>query len=776
MFEFRPEYKDVSNHPIIGQLRSYVGKPEFEPLFNHLTADENNNTRFLLRMELRRVAAPCNRIIDLRRHGIKNTQLVEFNSKMHYMDDGGRRVFTAGMKEFGRYTLGVFEDVEHYAREVRRARQQGELDDKPNDVWLQLVNFGNPISRDSDRMHFSTPLLISQGGIIDLEATSLDISLSGIQLQLGQPAYIHPDVDVEVNFIRLFDSQRNPWPPLTYQLISQDDLTVRLRLKTQDAQATQLIQNLIVHHQRRYKLDVRHLQETTLAKGFEQMLLNHSGALPLFIDQQNNSRFCLTTGSNRKLWYRLSKSGASLLPAMLSSARLNRILALDVTERETFFFLFEHHQQGKVFHFAAEYHELKEDGQLEDFLHFAVQKPGWMVIKGQLFPIDNADMEECNDGINSSDLTLPSEPLPKELQDLRQLMLLRDVTQDWLNQYSQTQPDKGYDPNVLAPYRIKMTKGVIRIAMRFNNMRIEPRYRYPSTAKISFADHSLEGEIRDFSTQGLCLQLNEPAYDLPDVVDVALPKFQKLSSRFDLTQLPYRVVHYDPSNHRLHLMIVHASDPHPAKRFFHQLINANQGRLPTVDDNEESFDIARALRRSIAATAMPVTLFLQKQQGKLLPHWLGVPVSSRPLPNLLSRLSKISEGKIDFENLMSIPLYEQIIRDWQAGKKQQSLLVVMDEDGFPVMTRLQQQLPGKESYEYLKKALERGPWAVWRLEMHKTPKPDLQFIQDDLTAIGRQALHRAKRLEADLWNTFGMIEVNDVTMLASAMLRLPAKR
>lgn len=770
MFEIRSEFKDVSNHPIISQLRALVGEPEFEALFNQLTEGEDTNTRFLLRMELRRVAAPCQRVIDLRPKGIKRCQLVEHKGQTHYMDEGARRIFEAGLKEFaGRYTMAIYEDIDRYALSARQLSQDAEEEDDTH--WLELVPFGNSLSRDSERMHFATPVLISQGGNTELRGSTTDISAGGVQVNLAQNAYINPEADVELTFPKLTDANNRPWPALTYQFISQQDNKVKLKLKDPDSFVRSLIDALIDQHQRRYKLDIRHVQESTRSRGFEQMLLSHSSALPVFLDGSLKARYCLTTQHNRHLQHQLFKDEQSLLPALLSPRRMAPLLARPEHQRETYLLRFEHRQQGKVFHFAAEVDHLREQGLLAGFLRFAVTKPGWQVLKVNLFHTEvNTEVQEQKPG---SELMLTDTPLPappQELSRLKVLALLRDVTQQWLTEACLQKPDPGQDPNQLAPFCIQWQPGVQCIAMRFNDMRIEPRYRYKTPVQLYVDGKNIDAEMSDFSTQGLCLTFSQPIDGLPNDMDVALPRLQKLSSRFDLMKLPYRLVHFDAKHQRAHLMVQNTGQAHPAKRFFKQLIAANEGRLQMLEEDEATFAIARALRQSLVASALPCCIFVQKENGRVLPHWLGLPLSALPLPAMLAQLSQLSEGQLALESLMSLQHFRQLLEDWrQQQLAGQSLLVALDNAGMPVMSRLQRLLPGIETRRFVDQAKEKGSAMVLLLELARTPKPDMHYIQDELNYIGRQALHRAKRLEADLWSTVAMIELTDITALSELM-------
>ena len=61
--------KDFSKYSkIIQQFRGQVNRSDFEPKFAKATEGLAKTERFLLKMELKRLASPCTRLIDLRGH------------------------------------------------------------------------------------------------------------------------------------------------------------------------------------------------------------------------------------------------------------------------------------------------------------------------------------------------------------------------------------------------------------------------------------------------------------------------------------------------------------------------------------------------------------------------------------------------------------------------------------------------------------------------------------------------------------------------------------
>ncbi|MGL4834729.1 MAG: PilZ domain-containing protein, partial [Shewanella sp.] len=75
-----------SHSALIEQLKPLLMEPNFQEIFQELTKDEDNSTRFLLKMELNRLASPCTRIIDLRDKSELPCTEVEHRQRRHFLD------------------------------------------------------------------------------------------------------------------------------------------------------------------------------------------------------------------------------------------------------------------------------------------------------------------------------------------------------------------------------------------------------------------------------------------------------------------------------------------------------------------------------------------------------------------------------------------------------------------------------------------------------------------------------------------------------------------
>ena len=78
---------------IIDRMKSLLNSADFDQVFSLLTSDIPKSRQFLLKMELKRMAQPCNYFIDLRGHVDGDVKPYEYKGKTHYMDNNAIKVF-----------------------------------------------------------------------------------------------------------------------------------------------------------------------------------------------------------------------------------------------------------------------------------------------------------------------------------------------------------------------------------------------------------------------------------------------------------------------------------------------------------------------------------------------------------------------------------------------------------------------------------------------------------------------------------------------------------
>ncbi|MFT6992863.1 MAG: hypothetical protein ACJASL_004864, partial [Paraglaciecola sp.] len=151
-------------HDIIEELKPMINEPEFNQVLNQVASEISKQKRFLLKMELMRLARPCIRLIDLRGLVDGKCKLYKHQGKEHSLDDVAIETFERQVRIFGEYTIGVYEAVtntENNFRVMHKKEQQAAKKKKSSPVVSQpktenfqapLIKFGTFAQRGEERM------------------------------------------------------------------------------------------------------------------------------------------------------------------------------------------------------------------------------------------------------------------------------------------------------------------------------------------------------------------------------------------------------------------------------------------------------------------------------------------------------------------------------------------------------------------------------------------------------------------------------------------------
>jgi len=98
--------QDLSKyHKIIGQFRGQVFKADFEAKYNLATKNLPKSDKFLLKMEIKRLAQPCTRLVDLRGLVDGECKMFEHDGRTHFLDDIAIQAFEESIASYGSMAL-----------------------------------------------------------------------------------------------------------------------------------------------------------------------------------------------------------------------------------------------------------------------------------------------------------------------------------------------------------------------------------------------------------------------------------------------------------------------------------------------------------------------------------------------------------------------------------------------------------------------------------------------------------------------------------------------
>ena len=144
------QYQDI-----IEELKPMINEPEFNQVLSHVASSVPKQKRFLLKMELKRLARPCIRLIDLRGLVDGKCRLYEHENRQHFLDEVAIDTFEKQLRIFGEYTIGVYEattNTENNFRVRHKKEQQQAISNKnkkepvkenTEQYLAPLIKFGN---------------------------------------------------------------------------------------------------------------------------------------------------------------------------------------------------------------------------------------------------------------------------------------------------------------------------------------------------------------------------------------------------------------------------------------------------------------------------------------------------------------------------------------------------------------------------------------------------------------------------------------------------------
>ncbi len=799
---------------IIARMKGLLNSPEFEQTFTSLTASLPKSKQFLLRMELKRLAQPCNYFIDLRGHVDGAVKPYQYNDKTHYLDETAQQIFEEGIRDYGSYTLGVYEDVMNADNNYRvRHRKETEqhvknklellrkgtpiadtLDELPRESSEETpaklhktVQFGLYITRREERMNFGIEVEVRHAEHIFTAMTS-DISVSGCKLKVTTLNGLANGDIINLTLKGLEKEFALNLPEgLNYKIleIEQHEKYLYIRLKRQNPeqqpQFNQFLQNYINGNKRRYKVNLDNVMDTLVTKGYEQYYLPRIHALPIFIGVNSgavNCRFCLTSDSNKSVWhYFLDEQQHSVINRVLSVSRLKHLLNIKHTDRSCMLYCFTHAAKGKLYFYTATGYELATvPGLREMFFGFGSGKPSWKIFHVNLLKT------QIQHSISASAIpgAIPEQPsalVLNMLQDMHYIATLTEVSApDQRVYYGVHQYDLTKLPalNHFGLSKAEKPMPCEAIPSHYVNLRSESRYLYKTTV---FIRQKPEGQVwqafsRDFSAGGIQLECAEPVdFMKGEVLLLDLPDLQKITTKFQLTNLPYEVMAVSKNRTIMNLKI--AKVPiHTGKQFFSQLIQSNRSKLTLAEETPKYPGLSGALRNMYLKALNNFVFFIHRYGLKHDITVIGRGTQEHSLHKLL-RLAHPEENKSDF---MLLTKHNQLCQDLAAILKQMKqhdaakpiecyIKVTKATDGkFAFSSHFDYEFSSADERKlFIENALAQHTLFSFRFFVSRTDKLDAEYIAKEMNYISIYAIHKAKSLEEELLHVEGVVDVVDTS-------------
>lgn len=795
---------------IIARMKGLLNSPEFAQTFASLTASLPKSKQFLLKMELKRLAQPCNYFIDLRGHVDGDVKPYQYMEKTHYLDDNAKQIFESGIKDYGEYTLGVYEEVMN-ADNNFRVRHRKETEERikntleslrkspllPDTTSLtekeveveettstnKLVQFGYYVSRREERMNFGIEVEVRSTEQPFLAMTS-DLSVSGCKLKVpaGKAIQVGDIINLALKGLEKEFTLDLP-NGLNYQVLQIDvqEKHAYLRLKRlepqQEPQFNQFLQSFIHGNKRRYKINLDNTTDAVLTKGYEQYYLPRINTLPIYlsvVDGIVSSRFCLTADYNKSVWhYFLDEQQLSVLNLVLSARRLKQLLSLQTPERSCILYCFTHAAKGKLYFYAATAIELATAPALREmFFGFGAGKPSWRIFHLNLLKT-SVSQSHNEFALPGSSTSQQSSPLVQSmLKDMHYVVALTEISvADHRSYYAGHHYDNA---NLAELNKFGISKAVQAIPceaipIHYVNLRTESRYLYKTTVLIrqKAEQTAFQAFSRDFSAGGLQLECTEPTdFAKGDLLLLELPDLQKITPKYQLSNLPYEVMAVSKNRTIMNLKAA-KTEAHVGKQFFQQLIQSNRNKLTIAEETPKYPGLSDALRNMYLKTLNNIAIFVHRRG---LRHDITV-LGRGAQPNALHKLLQLAQTQantLDLTLLTKNQMFTQEIANQLKQMKRQDTpktyelyIRVAEPDNAQLEFSSHYDFEFSSAEEqkiFVLDAIQHHTLFSFRLFVSRTGHLDSEYIAKEIDYVSVYAIHKAKSLEEELWHVEGVAD------------------
>tara|TARA_R110000737_G_scaffold8173_1_gene23773 strand:- start:7517 stop:9970 length:2454 start_codon:yes stop_codon:yes gene_type:complete len=804
--------KDFSKYQkIINEFSGQVLNSDFEARFNAAAKNVPKTERFLLKMELKRLAAPCTRLIDLRGHVDGECKAFEHEGRTHFLDSVASQVFTEAFTRYSGYTFGVYEatmNTENNFRVIyQREKSQVKVSAIPSvnttkvfeksQYPAKFYSFGPYHNRSEERMNFAISIKVSLGDGSNFECTSSDISVNGCKFRVNGFKAIKIAQQITLRFTGLEEEfQFGGDSDFIYEVKNMTTLDNMqlvgvkrvIQQKARPDGFTQFLAGFIQGNKRRYKINLDNTIRALQSRSFEQYVLPKSNELPVFIEKNDDfltPKYALTCNNNQSIYqYWQDEKRYSALYCLITPERITQLKKLAISGKQLLVYSFIHKSQGKCYFYTADETQLAEDEEfMPQFLGFAAEKDSFSIIQLSLldvFPRRAESSLTLSNAITKQNeyLNAPiSEEVKALLENTPYIVVASEVKDSETTKAYQALSYEGINTVKLKKFghkRLSKPFSVDEVGINYRNQRQELRFTYNTPVNLGVDKVTWQGKSHDFSSSGLKVELDK-ASDLVkgSIVYVSFPALQKITSAFDLTALPYEVMRVNNAKTIVNLRVFVEKHQHIGRKFFKALIDKNRDKLTPDEYAMASPGLAKALRNIYSASSTISSLIVQTSGSRYKTEAIaGGDASSK----LMSAMKQLSDSNLYYNlypifghaNIMtnlSIKLKKMQNRDTASSE----LLYIAINPSFDmadkaVKIKLASELGSEKLKQmFIHQALKNGKFFCVMMKLSRAAEPDMGHLHPELSYISAYAIHRGKQIEQEIWSVAGIAQIFDIT-------------
>ncbi|PKI14199.1 PilZ domain-containing protein [Colwellia sp. 12G3] len=802
------------HHKIIDNFRGEVNKISFEANYSAATEHLNKTEKFLLKMELKRLSSVCTRAIDLR--GLVNgeCQLFDFQGQTHFLDDVAIAAFKENVAIYGDYTFGVYEAVKDAKNSFRNIYQNEQstpstIESRSKKSGMEKLQYPaklhvleNYPNRVEERMNFAIPITLTIVNKQPILTTSIDLSVKGIKFKLINEMALFKGDQLTIAFTGLeqeFQFSKDSSFYFEVQNVLRDSGTQIIGCRRIDIPENDGFQRFLVGYiqgnKRRYKINLDNSLAALQARSLEQYALVKLNELVIFMHSADGDvnkslpRYALTTKNNQKIYqYWRDEKKRSALHYLITADRLKRLHVLESQGKSLLVFSFIHQHKGHKFFYTVDEEQLKHDNAFfTQFLAFAASKSTFAItaLASHTVDSDQAYSPFTLSTAMTKQQNYLNPPLTDEVNDivahLPFAITAIDITSSCEISDYQVLGYAGIDLERLKSFGHKYDENESRvdeITLDYGHQRQEVRFKYQTPTIIECNALNWSGLSADFSVSGLKVDLENPAaLSKGDIVNLTFPKLQKITSAFDLKQLPYKIMRISQDKKVVNLRVSVKEHQHIGRSFFKLLIDKNKNKLTPDEYAMLTPGLSDALRTLYAVNMAIPTAMVQSSGSRYKVETLVAGQHSyQSHKNLLSAMLRLSDRHGYYNlypllgNLKVSNLIDQHMKKLVASDSAVSELIyiaintsITDIDkSVTIKQESELNTPQMRNF-FIKKSLKQGDFYSLQLKLSRTDEAHMEHLNPELAYIGSYAIHRGKQLEQDIYSVAGVVQLIDVT-------------
>ncbi|MFT5451091.1 MAG: hypothetical protein ACI9N9_000573 [Enterobacterales bacterium] len=733
-----------------------------------------------------RLNFPCEEPLDLR--DLFPTECTAFKQDAitHFLDDNAKRFYLKQLKRnSGHYTQAIYQAVLKHAAARLSSGMYGPVADEKEDPKdynpPAVIPVGYSQHRQENRLNYASDIEIELPSGKIIQARSVNISPSGIQIKLHQLLDVIDGMEMNIAFPSLEEKYEQELGMVPYRLMKNSvgsiHMTLQLaRIEPGEHSFDIFIQDFIDNKKHRYRLDSEDSKLALTAKAWEYFYINSLPFLACFV-ATNGERLQIQeiaiSNQNKQHLKGLGNSMLSILEQQMSSFRLNRIIQHENSSPEIYAYRYQ--GSGLRRRIAATSWQFNDHNTKLTFLRTGINQDTFRAWRVKVVKLHNMSEQRSKELLDKLAEVGPeqAENLIDQLNQYEYLIYLVEITdslkKDPLLQHddSSIEPDDSFFDD----YEIRRAKSVdyTRLRLGINKQRNEVRYIYKSPIVLKYYGEKLKGLTLDLSVNGLKIQLDKPSsFQIRDTVTIDFVGLNKRFRSADLKNQSYRIAAITADG-GLCLTRDHRIARHEAAIFINKLLIKNKGTLPSCTGELWMSTKSRLIESWLNLCLPTQSLLITRNAGVYnIPYILDGDYTAQLLAPFqigidLYNLETIFECKNLRQKLRSMSVNTDTPPNIEIYVYQQST----SEDSIPTieLKTWSDFDDDIERVEYIQKCCRYPVFGFYSLTLCKVPRLEKSYLLEDINVIRRNARHRLSDFEKEYQSLVAVMELTDRTSL-----------